>query len=61
MHAVVPWRKLLKLIEPMYPQGEGAGRSPVGLERMLRIHFLPHWFNLSDPWDHRFWPRWVTR
>ena len=49
MHAVVPWRKLLKLIEPMYPQGEGAGRSPMGLERMLRIHFLQHWFNLSDP------------
>jgi IS5 family transposase len=21
----------------------------VGLERMLRIHFLQHWFNLSDP------------
>ena len=25
------------------------GRPPVGLERMLRIHFLQHWFNLSDP------------
>jgi len=21
----------------------------LGLERMLRIHFLQHWFNLSDP------------
>ena len=21
----------------------------MGLERMLRIHFLQHWFNLSDP------------
>jgi IS5 family transposase len=21
----------------------------VGLERMLRIYFLQHWFNLSDP------------
>ena len=49
MQAVVPWAKLLKLIEPMYPQGDGAGRPPVGLERMLRIHFLQHWFNLSDP------------
>ena len=49
MQMVVPWSKLLKLIEPMYPQGEGAGRPPVGLERMLRIHFLQHWFNLSDP------------
>ena len=25
------------------------GRSPVGLERMLRIYFLQQWFNLSDP------------
>ena len=25
------------------------GRPPIGLERMLRIHFLQHWFNLSDP------------
>jgi len=22
---------------------------PVGLERMLRIHFLQNWFKLSDP------------
>jgi transposase, IS5 family len=25
------------------------GRPPVGIERMLRIHLLQHWFNLSDP------------
>lgn len=49
MNVVVPWAKLTALIEPMYPKGEGAGRPPVGLERMLRIHFLQHWFNLSDP------------
>ena len=29
---------------------EGRQRSaPVGLEQMLRIYFLQHWFNLSDP------------
>jgi IS5 family transposase len=49
MNAVVPWQELTALIEPVYPKGEGAGRPPVGLERMLRIHFLQHWFNLSDP------------
>ena len=49
MNTVVPWEKLTALIEPLYPRGEGAGRPPVGLERMLRIHFLQHWFNLSDP------------
>jgi IS5 family transposase len=21
---------------------------PIGIERMLRIHFLQHWFNLAD-------------
>ena len=48
MDSVVPWRKLFQLIEPVYPKA-GNGRPPVGLERMLRIHFLQHWFNLSDP------------
>lgn len=49
MDAVVPWAKLVALTEPHYPKGEGPGRPPVGLERMLRIHFLQHWFNLCDP------------
>jgi transposase, IS5 family len=49
MDTVMPWGKLTALIEPVYPQGEGAGRPAVGLERMLRIHFLQHGFNLSDP------------
>ena len=49
MNTVVPWEKLTALIEPVYPAGDGAGRPPIGLERMLRIHFLQHWFNLSDP------------
>ena len=49
MNVVVPGEKLNALIEPIYPKGDGPGRPPVGLERMLRIHFLQHWFNLSDP------------
>ena len=48
MEQVVPWRRLCRLIEPVYPKA-GNGRPPVGLERMLRIYFLQHWFNLSDP------------
>jgi transposase, IS5 family len=24
-------------------------RQPLPMERMLRIHFMQHWFNLSDP------------
>jgi len=49
MEEVIPWRDLCKVIKPFYPKPKGAGRPPVGLERMLRIHFLQHWFNLSDP------------
>lgn len=49
MERVVPWGELCALVEPVYPKGEGPGRPPVGIERMLRIYFLQHWFNLSDP------------
>lgn len=49
MEQVIPWRELCGAIEPFYPKTEGAGRPAVGLERMLRIHFLQHGFNLSDP------------
>ena len=49
MEQIIPWRDLCKVIKPFYPKPQGAGRPPVGLERMLRIHFLQHWFNLSDP------------
>src|SRR5947207_3423058 len=45
---VVPWRELCARIEPVYPT-TGHGRPPVGVERMLRMYFLQHWFNLSDP------------
>ena len=48
MDAVIPWARLLKLIEPHYPKA-GNRRQPLGLEKMLRIHFLQQWFNLSDP------------
>src|SRR5215472_5482047 len=48
MDRVVPWPELSAVVEPFYPRS-GNGRPPVGLERMLRLHFLQHWFNLSDP------------
>ena len=49
MNTVVPWAELCAEIEPFYPKSGGQGRPPVGVERMLRISFLQHWFNLSDP------------
>ena len=48
MEQVVPWRELCAVVEPFYPKA-GNGRPPIGLEHMLRLHFLQHWFNLSDP------------
>lgn len=47
MQAIVPWEALCEVIEPHYPKA-GNGRPPIGLERMLRIHFIQHWFNLAD-------------
>lgn len=47
MEAIVPWAALCAVIEPHYPRA-GNGRPPIGLERMLRIHFIQHWFNLAD-------------
>jgi len=48
MNAVIPWKRLLKLIEPHYPKA-GKGRHPHDMERMLRIYFMQQWFDLSDP------------
>ena len=47
MDALVPWSALREEIAPHYPKA-GNGRPPIGLERMLRIHFVQHWFNLAD-------------
>lgn len=47
MNAIVPWAALCEVVRPYYAKGVG-GRPPIGLERMLRIHFIQHWFNLAD-------------
>ena len=47
MEEVLPWSKLLAVIEPHYPKGE-RGRPPIGLERMLRVYFLQQWYALAD-------------
>jgi IS5 family transposase len=47
MEEVIPWAKLLAVIEPHYPKGQ-RGRPPIGLERMLRVYFLQQWYGLAD-------------
>jgi hypothetical protein len=50
MDAVVPWTRLLALIEPHYPKiGPKDGRPPMPLKTMLRVYFLQNWYALSDP------------
>jgi len=47
MEQVVPWARLVELLQSLYPRGE-RGRPPIGLERMLRIYFLQQWYGLAD-------------
>ena len=47
MEEVIPWARLLAVIEPVYPKGQ-RGRPPIGLERMLRVYFLQQWYGLAD-------------
>ena len=50
MNLVVPWSKLVGLIEPYAPsKGVKGGRPAFAVQTMLRIHFLQQWFGLSDP------------
>jgi IS5 family transposase len=49
MDQVIPWQELCKTVQKHYYKDDGVGRPPIELEIMLRIHFLQHWFNLSDP------------
>ena len=48
MEQVVPWLRLIDVIEPHYPKGGKRGRPPVGLERMLRMYFVQQWYGLAD-------------
>lgn len=45
MGEVIPWVKLLAVIDPFYPKGE-RGRPPIGLERMF--YGLAE-FEITDP------------
>lgn len=49
MDRVVPWDRLLALIEPYYPKTGQPGRQPFPLPVMLRVYFVQQWYGLSDP------------
>jgi len=48
LEAVTPWSALVAAIAPFYPKGEGPGRPPIGLKRMLRMVMAQQCFGLSD-------------
>ncbi len=48
LEVLTPWAALVAAIEPFYPKGRGAGRPPIGLERMLRMYIAQQCFGLSD-------------
>ena len=48
IEAVTPWAALEAEIAPFYPKGEGRGRPPIGLHRMLRMYIAQQCFGLSD-------------
>ena len=43
-----PWTALMAVIDPVYPKGDGRGRPPIGLARMLRMYVAQQCFGLSD-------------
>jgi len=49
MDQVIPWSRLMALIEPGYPKSKGE-RPPHALQIMLRIHFMQQWFSLNPFW-----------
>src|SRR5664280_2531906 len=48
MEQVVPWSRLMKVIEPYYPKSGKRGRPPIDLEKMLRMYFVQQWYGLAD-------------
>ena len=48
MEQVVPWSRLLAVVEPHYPKSGKRGRPPIGIERMLRMYFIQQWYGLAD-------------
>ena len=50
MEAVLPWSRMLTVIEPVYPKA-GNGRRPYPLDTMLRIHCMQQWYN-HQRWRH---------
>jgi IS5 family transposase len=48
MERIVPWARLIAVIEPLYPTSGRVGRQPIGMPKMLRMYCLQQWYALAD-------------
>jgi IS5 family transposase len=48
MERIVPWARLMAVIEPLYPRSGRVGRQPIGVPKMLRMYCLQQWYGLAD-------------
>ena len=48
MERIVPWARLIAVIEPLYPKSGRVGRPPIGVAVMLRMYCLQQWYGLAD-------------
>ena len=48
MERIVPWSRLIAVIEPLYPKSGRVGRPPIGVPKMLRMYCLQQWYSLAD-------------
>jgi transposase, IS5 family len=48
MERLVPWSRLVSVIEPLYPTTGRVGRQPMGVPKMLRMYLLQQWYGLAD-------------
>ena len=48
IETATPWPALVAALLPHYPKGDGRGRPPIGLERMLRMYIAQQCLGLSD-------------
>lgn len=48
MERIVPWARLIAVIEPLYPSSGRVGRQPIGVSKMLRMYCLQQWYGLAD-------------
>ena len=48
MERIVPWSRLIAVIEPIYPKSGRVGRPPIGIPKMLRMYCCQQWYGLAD-------------